>query len=787
MFSLKKKGKSTGKSPAIVPMHKKPNQGGFFDSRPEFDEMSSDIDDIQLRPVDLKTLDLMTSKFTDMTHGNAITDIQLSNKYVFTSSVDKHVIGWSKRTWCCKFTLIGHTDAVQCIKLVSEQLLISGGDDGTVRIWKFREKQPLIGTISVGDKIVSIEIHPLEQLILVGTNKGKLIGIDWNTKRVVETFKARQHHLKQINFIYCHDEVVYTSSSDSYVKAWNIEDGSLLSAHTFSQPIFKISSLGELFFVSQYTNVGVCDMKEDWASKPPFLSICDFTIVDRLLIGWNRSHAEMELWDIDTRQLLHKQKIDGAIFLKKIQYDPTSGTVYFALSNFVDSIQFDVKKVNGITTSEILCPIHVKYANVYDYCVSTLMFPSESVVKALEECHEKGTINIKENDENNTAIVSQVVLISLQSQSGILLWRRPLENFFFVVTPSNFRDSKDVYNTDQLKMAFGDKVSTFYKIVPPESREFILHMDSYKDAFEMLCEIAPEDLRKRLNVSLNNEPTPLADFYYLFWKNASIKYFSTNSDNSHHIKVTKDPKCVYRSIGRLLGQCIYQRELPIKKIHLSRALLKMITGKPIVYEDLESVEKVNFWNTEQILKESDVSLLGLKFPKTDDAVTEKNKHEYITLIVKNNIYTIYENQIDEFLIGLYEVIPKSYYKIFDEYELEILLFGSGLDKLKDPIADWETHTKYGNGYSGDSQTIGWFWQILSNYDGIKRAKVLQYSTGTTAIPKGGFVLMDPKFQICKLYTVENGIIAHGDMNRLDIPEYQTKSDLEVALARLIKI
>jgi len=150
------------------------------------------------------------------------------------------------------------------------------------------------------------------------------------------------------------------------------------------------------------------------------------------------------------------------------------------------------------------------------------------------------------------------------------------------------------------------------------------------------------------------------------------------------------------------------------------------------------------------------------------------------------LYTSCEHQIDQFLIGLYEVIPKTYFKIFDHNEIELFLFGCSMDSLKDPIGDWIHHTKY-SGYSLESPIIKWFWEIIQTLNSIQKAKVLQYVTGTTSLPSNGFKGIHPEFEISKLYSKENGINGHHDLNRLDLPEYQTKNELEIELIKKLKL
>jgi hypothetical protein len=111
---------------------------------------------------------------------------------------------------------------------------------------------------------------------------------------------------------------------------------------------------------------------------------------------------------------------------------------------------------------------------------------------------------------------------------------------------------------------------------------------------------------------------------------------------------------------------------------------------------------------------------------------------------------------------LFEIIPMEHFQIFDEFEVEILLCGFGLDKIEDPIKDWKENTKYSNGYSDSSQIVIWFWEIVESYSPVSVAKLLQYVTGTSSLSSKGFRTIEPHFRICKLFSEEQGIISHRE-------------------------
>lgn len=718
------------KSPQVETLKK----GGLFDSKLDAEEIT----------------DVFKEELKEFSHNNSITDFEVKEHNIYTCSIDKNISIWNKKTGKLKKRLEGHKDIVTCIKIIEEKIVLSGSEDTTIRIWNLKEKNPFI--INCSDKITCLDVDVMNQMIYFGTKKGRIMGIDWNNKKVIDIFKNKQNHQKQINNIYIRDNLLYSCSMDGYVKIWGLDDYSLILAKSLSQPIFQIEFLDLNFYILHYTSVSSYD--SNWNSKPPFLSICDFTIYEKLFIGWNRIKSEIELWDIDTRELLYKEKIQGAIFIKKLKYDDKTGILYFALSNSISNLQLDLKKIKCLNQKS-MTPSYVIYSELYNYCVSTLLFPSDIVAKTIDELHKNKQIKIENELELNISILISQILNFIKYNNS---WRKPLENFNFLIQPIPNEKSIELY--DKLDINFKDKIEIFYKYLK-DIQEIDLTF------FEEMIQMKQEE---------NN-------FYDFLWKMISEKYFTITTDNTNFFKGKETPKH-FKWIGNLFGYCIYKKKLPLKNVHLNRALLKMILLKPIIYEDLECVEKSNFWNTEQILKSEDVSLFRLKFPihvNNGCDVTEQNKIEYVKMIIKNNLYHSCQAQIDQFLIGLYEIIPMNHFKIFNENEFELFLFDIHLDSIE----NWMKFTKYGNGYSLDSQIIQWFWEILSNLNPFQRAKLLQFTTGTTALPLNGFKGMNPEFQISKLYSKENGIIGHFDLNRIDIPEYQSKLELEKELFKIL--
>ena len=60
---------------------------------------------------------------------------------------------------------------------------------------------------------------------------------------------------------------------------------------------------------------------------------------------------------------------------------------------------------------------------------------------------------------------------------------------------------------------------------------------------------------------------------------------------------------------------------------------------------------------------------------------------------------------------------------------------SGLGKID--IEDWKAHTRLKH-CSAETQIVKWFWKAVEDFDEEKRARLLQFVTGSSRVPLQGF-------------------------------------------------
>lgn len=292
--------------------------------------------------------------------------------------------------------------------------------------------------------------------------------------------------------------------------------------------------------------------------------------------------------------------------------------------------------------------------------------------------------------------------------------------------------------------------------------------------------------------------------------------------------------------GKLIGKAILEN-ITIN-ICFNKLIYLLILEKNIKYEDLVFIDKGLYRSFQNLKKmnNEELNLLELFFEKQDiindvqityELVTNGSKLKldinnldlYIQSRIEFLVYTQIEfiNQIKK---GIFSVIPQAYFSNFTTEQFELIINGHPFID----IDDWKEHTIYKGYYSTSHQTIIWFWDILKNMEQSKLERFLQFCTGSSRVPIGGFSqlesnrnqiskfcinyipyikgndkyvikkfnslsniqhnLKNTKEQIDKMRIIRNNsfcfpnnknyIKSHTCFNRIDLPDYQNKEELE---------
>eukprot|EP00522_Entomoneis_paludosa_P006427 CAMPEP_0172452508 /NCGR_PEP_ID=MMETSP1065-20121228/10146_1 /TAXON_ID=265537 /ORGANISM="Amphiprora paludosa, Strain CCMP125" /LENGTH=787 /DNA_ID=CAMNT_0013204573 /DNA_START=227 /DNA_END=2590 /DNA_ORIENTATION=- len=263
----------------------------------------------------------------------------------------------------------------------------------------------------------------------------------------------------------------------------------------------------------------------------------------------------------------------------------------------------------------------------------------------------------------------------------------------------------------------------------------------------------------------------------------------------------------YRFLGRVMGKAMFDGQLVAG--HMVPFIYKHMLGWPISFKDLKVYDEDYYSNLQQVKQLADTGedvemILCMDFTTTvdilgdkqdvelvpggaDKPVTNDNYTEYFEACLKYRMMDRIKPQLNELMLGFFDVIPEPLLTVFDYQELELIM--CGLPKID--MKDWREHTEY----SGDYEQVGedypacvWFWEVVDSFDQEMKARLLQFVTGTSGVPSRGFAVLQGNDGNVRKFTIHGVSVgtclyprAHTCFNRIDLPSYETKDDLEEKL------
>ena len=152
-----------------------------------------------------------------------------------------------------------------------------------------------------------------------------------------------------------------------------------------------------------------------------------------------------------------------------------------------------------------------------------------------------------------------------------------------------------------------------------------------------------------------------------------------------------------------------------------------------------------------------------------------------------------------FLRGFYDVVPLNHLQVFESApELELLVCGV----VELDVDEWRRFSEYSGDFvpgrlGGVHKVVKWFWAVVEELTQEQRSRLLQFVTGTSRLPSGGFELLQGvdgdvrRFKLVPLPAPAgrkpDGMfpVAHTCFNRLDLPLYSTKAHLRNVIVSLL--
>lgn len=231
-------------------------------------------------------------------------------------------------------------------------------------------------------------------------------------------------------------------------------------------------------------------------------------------------------------------------------------------------------------------------------------------------------------------------------------------------------------------------------------------------------------------------------------------------------------------------------------------------GWPVSLRDIEHIDDQIYRNLCELLDFDDVGMLYLEFVVTEDklgvtetvelvpggsemSVDNTNLPSYLEAQLCYRMMGRIKQQVVELLKGFYDVVPEPLLAVFDFQELELLLHG--LPNID--MDDWIQQTEYTGEFAGNTghKVVVWFWDIVRGFEQEQKAKLLQFVTGTSGVPVQGFGFLqgnDGNIRKFTLHGDKNVKVfprAHTCFNRIDMPIYKTKAEMQKYLTMAISM
>ncbi|KAG0277287.1 hypothetical protein BGZ96_002924 [Linnemannia gamsii] len=369
--------------------------------------------------------------------------------------------------------------------------------------------------------------------------------------------------------------------------------------------------------------------------------------------------------------------------------------------------------------------------------------------------------------------------------------------------PSSLDQSVPQYKRDFRRKLIYFRSQPALRPVPGQCHMKVRRSHIFEDAYHEIMRQSPTDLKKRLMIKFEGEDGLdygglSREFFFLLSHEMFNPFYCLFEYSAHdnytlqinpHSSINSEHLNYFKFIGRVVGLAIFHRRLLDAFFIVS--FYKMILKKKVTLADLESVDADVFRNLNWLLDdENGAETLDTTFSTNDErfgeivtidlkedgqniAVTEENKKEYVDLMTEWRITRRVEEQFKAFAEGFHQLIPQELVTVFDERELELLM--GGISEID--CDDWKKHTDY-RGYTEQDEVVQWFWKCIRTWDSEKKARLLQFTTGTSRIPVNGFKDLQGsdgprRFTIEKAGEIGQLPKSHTCFNRIDLPPYKS--------------
>ncbi|XP_075213345.1 WW domain containing E3 ubiquitin protein ligase suppressor of deltex [Lycorma delicatula] len=340
-------------------------------------------------------------------------------------------------------------------------------------------------------------------------------------------------------------------------------------------------------------------------------------------------------------------------------------------------------------------------------------------------------------------------------------------------------------------------------VLPSHIKITVSRQTLFEDSYHQIMRLPAYELRRRLYIIFRGEEgldyggISREWFFLLSHEVLNPMYclFEYANKNNYSLQinpasyVNPDHLLYFKFIGRFIAMALYHGRFIYSGFTMP--FYKRMLNKKLTMKDIESIDP-EFYNSLVWIRDNNIDECGLELFFSVDfeilgqvihhelqeggdkiRVIEENKEDYLRLMTEWRMTRGIEEQTKSFLDGFNEVVPLEWLKYFDERELELML--CGMQEID--VDDWQRNTIYRH-YTRNSKQVIWFWQFVRQTDSEKRARLLQFVTGTCRVPVGGFAELmgsngPQRFCIEKVGKETWLPRSHTCFNRLDLPPYKS--------------
>ncbi|XP_047529597.1 E3 ubiquitin-protein ligase SMURF2 [Vanessa atalanta] len=342
-----------------------------------------------------------------------------------------------------------------------------------------------------------------------------------------------------------------------------------------------------------------------------------------------------------------------------------------------------------------------------------------------------------------------------------------------------------------------------------------------EESYRLVMKLRGKELRKRLLVKFRGEEGldyggVAREWLHLlgrelFNPHYGLFQYANSGDDRYALQINADsgvnPEHLsyFHFAGRILGVALFHgHQLDAA---FTAPFYKQLLGRPITLRDIRDVDPELHRSLSWMLENSIAGVIDTTFSVecssfgavrsvelrpggTNEPVSDANKRDYVRLYVAHRFTRGAERQWLALQRGLADIIPPQLLRPLSPRDLQPLLAGrADLDP-----ADWRRHTRLKH-VNPDAPIVGWFWEIVEEFDAEMRARLLQFVTGSRRVPLAGFRALQGSTGAAapRLFTLhlvadaspDSLPKAHTCFNRLDLPPYPTKEKLHDKLKQAV--